>query len=374
MTDSLSSSKKPKVLYIEILRIIAIFFVIFNHTNQRGYTHFTLFQIGTFKYWFCMFFSALAGINVPIFFMISGMFLLGKQNESIGYIWKKRIPKYIIILFVLSFIHYFRIIKFDINAISIKDYLTRVYSSGVIIPYWFLYSYIAFLIGLPFIRKMARDFTEKEFLYLTGIYLTFNGVLSIIQYRVSNGTLWFNGSLNPTFLTGSSIVFYPLIGYYIGTKLKKIDTKHLLIAFVLFIISIATTLYITNYKILITGDLGEGAIGSFYGSSKPLQAIFVFLLIRKIFENKKAPVVIEKVLVNLGGCVFGIYLIEQILREELYFIYDRMCTKINDFLAIFIYVLLILCICWAIVAAYKFVAFLLRKLLSLLFRKSDKVQ
>ena len=100
---------------------------------------------------------------VPIFLMISGMLLLGK-DESIGFIWKKRIPKYVAILLVFSLIFY------TLNSIhynrefSIMELLICVYSKGVLIPYWFLYAYITFLILLPFIRKMARNFTGKEFI------------------------------------------------------------------------------------------------------------------------------------------------------------------------------------------------------------------
>lgn len=96
---------KKKILYVEILRIFCIVFVIFNHTGSMGYVYFLNYEAGTVPYWFYMFFTAIAGISVPIFLMISGMLLLGK-DESIGFIWKKRISKYVIILALFSLLFY----------------------------------------------------------------------------------------------------------------------------------------------------------------------------------------------------------------------------------------------------------------------------
>ena len=96
------TTKRSKVIYVEILRIIAIVFVVFHHTNYQGYVRFTTYGAGSFPYWICMVFSVLAGISVPLFFMISGMLLLGKEDETIGYVWKKRIPRYLIVLLLFS--------------------------------------------------------------------------------------------------------------------------------------------------------------------------------------------------------------------------------------------------------------------------------
>lgn len=211
--------QKPKLVYIEAIRIIALFFVIFNHTNQRGYTHFTVYPGGSFQYWFAMLFSIIAGISVPLFFMISGIFLIDKE-ESISSVWKKRIPKYVITLLVFSLFGYLFYLKFDFSLFSTSDFLKKLYSGGVIIPYWFLYAYIAFLIGLPLLRKLIKNMDDQDFLYLIGIYILFNGIINLLQYRMSNGTVYINGSLNVSHFT-SNVVFYPAIGYFLGKRKKR---------------------------------------------------------------------------------------------------------------------------------------------------------
>lgn len=54
-------------LYIEILRIIACFFVIFNHTYTKGFMLFSTRQIGSLSYWIYMFISVFCKVSVPLF-------------------------------------------------------------------------------------------------------------------------------------------------------------------------------------------------------------------------------------------------------------------------------------------------------------------
>ena len=356
------TTKRSKVIYVEILRIIAIVFVVFHHTNYQGYVRFTTYGAGSFPYWICMVFSVLAGISVPLFFMISGMLLLGKEDETIGYVWKKRILKYLIVLLLFSLWRYIRGIGYDFGQFSVTDLLTRLYSGQVTVTYWFLYAYIAFLIQLPFLRKIAKGFTSKEFCLMLAIQAAFNGVFIFLQYRMSAGTVEYPGALIPVICT-NTLVFHPLTGYYLGKVLDKVTTKMCLISLAAFLVSVAATMYLTDYRIKLTGDLDETAVASFFDSFRAFEVIFIFLIVRKLFEGRKLPKVIEALVISLGGCVFGIYLIETVVREDLISVYLGMSSAINGFVSIWIYVLLVVLVCWVIVAAVRFVMGFAGKLL-----------
>ncbi|MDE6212988.1 MAG: acyltransferase, partial [Lachnospiraceae bacterium] len=77
---------KTKKVYYEWIRLIACFFVIFNHL--KGYVLFM--NASGIKQAFYMVLSAITKINVPLFFMVSGALLLEKQ-ENIVTVLKKRI-------------------------------------------------------------------------------------------------------------------------------------------------------------------------------------------------------------------------------------------------------------------------------------------
>ena len=91
-------------VYLDILRIIAIFLVIFNHApgynKAIGYydgeniKNIIFYMIGTFT-----------KINVPLFLMVSGALLLGKE-ENWDVILKKRILRMFIVLLLAHLIIY----------------------------------------------------------------------------------------------------------------------------------------------------------------------------------------------------------------------------------------------------------------------------
>lgn len=327
-----------KTTYIEILRIIAILLVIFNHTLNYGYMHFTTYEVGSAPYWFFMPFSVMAGINTPIFLMISGMLLLGKQEETFSYVLKKRIPKYLIVLFLYSLFYYLCDIEFRLSDFSFTHFFTGLYSGTITVPAWFLYLYLAFLLLLPVLRKVVKNMTGKEFMYIAGIYLVFQTILPILQFLIGGEQLDVSNNIKPHSLLFMTFIC-PITGYYLGVVLKEIKTKHLLIFFSLFVLSVVLTCFMTHYMITMTNRTDSVSIEYFYETTRVFRAAFIFLLIRKIFERKVIPRSINFLILLVGDSVFGIYLLEQFYRFVLFSIYTNLSSVIPGFLAALVYVL-----------------------------------
>ena len=91
---------QSKKAYIEALRIIACFFVIYNHTDG-----FHLYLSGNADIRtvieYCV--SALTKMSVPIFFMISGSLLLAQDKSK-----KRRIIEILIIIFISNLMVYIK--------------------------------------------------------------------------------------------------------------------------------------------------------------------------------------------------------------------------------------------------------------------------
>ena len=350
MSDALSTGKK-KILYVEILRILAILFVLFNHTNTDGFTHFTLCGIGSFAYWFWMFFSIFCKFSVPVFFMISGMMLLGK-DESLAELWKKRIFKYAVILVLFSLFQYLWECLPAGRTVSVREYFLRMYSDGVVEEYWFLYFYLAFLMMLPFLRKIAQNLKPLEFNYLVALQIVFGGVIPVAEYLIFKGTVTLNALIIPANVLGY-IVFYPLIGYYLGNRLKEVTAKSCLISAALTVVSIAVMMYMTDFRIRFTGNMKDG-LETFYQTLLPLVAVFIFLIVRKVFEYKTVPDLAEKLIITAGGSVFGIYLIEKMTREALFGVFEFMDARINKFASVWIYVFTVFIVSAIVVSSFKY--------------------
>lgn len=71
MSDIITKKKETqRLVHLDILRILSIYLVAFNHTSNRGYMLFAE-RAESVLYFPYMAFSVLCKIAVPIFFMIS---------------------------------------------------------------------------------------------------------------------------------------------------------------------------------------------------------------------------------------------------------------------------------------------------------------
>lgn len=153
------SSKTNKKEHIELLRLFAMFFVIFNHTE--AFSAFTAYDIKSKHYWLALGLSIFCKMAVPVFFMISGALLLGR-DENLTTLFKKRIAKFTIIT-VLTTVAYvfYKFVRYG-EVHSIRDFLVYLYTGKDLSAHlWFLYAYIAFLLSLPILRAVVKGIGKK---------------------------------------------------------------------------------------------------------------------------------------------------------------------------------------------------------------------
>ena len=112
-------------MHMDILRVIAIFMIMFNHTGQVGFSLYTVYTEGIL-YWIYLFVAIFIKAGVPIFLMISGALLLPKE-ESLLELFKKRILKILFALMLGSFVHWLYFSKGQISLFSLKNYLRYLY-------------------------------------------------------------------------------------------------------------------------------------------------------------------------------------------------------------------------------------------------------
>lgn len=336
---------KPKKIHLELLRIIAIYFVILTHTGRRGMTYYLTLE-PSFRYFLTMLVPLACQICVPLFFMITGATLLGK-DETPGKVLKTRFARIALVTVLASLMMYVYYGLRNDAPMSVPELLESLYSRNMIIPYWYLYAYLGLLLMLPFLRKMIRNMDDRELRYLLLLHLVFSGVIPMLQYRLSGGTLTLNPSLKVILVT-SDIVVFPAAGWYF--EHRDLSRKQIAALWGLTVLVLALTMYMTHYKICLTGQIGEGQVGTFYKSLCLIPTVTVYATVRKLTAHRSLPATAEKLITTLGSCTFGIYLIEQILRERGWPIRDLMAPWMPDILSTLLYVGLVLmagaCITW----------------------------
>ncbi len=303
-----------RYVYIELMRIIAIFFVVFNHTGTDGFFLFSQKNIGSVPFFLYLFITIFSKFAVPLFFMISGALML-KKDEPIKVLWKKRILKMVVILFLISFLYYcFDNIKMDFSKFKFESFITRIMTCSIKDHLWFLYAYIAYLIILPILRKIAKKLNVKSLNYLVIITILLNGIIPIIIYLLGKDS-YLKEYVNIIWII-SNIVLYPLVGYLLQNKIEEINKKKILKIWVLNILCIAISCYMTYYKANITKTITAIDNQDFLTGFTLVNCICIFVTIKYIFSRIQLHSKIKNIIFSIGSCTFGIYLIHVLIKNS----------------------------------------------------------
>lgn len=339
-----------KILYIEILRIVACSMVIFIHTNDNGFNLFTQYNLYNYKFWLYLFISTSSCYAISIFFAISGALLFSKE-ESIKKNCK-RILKYILLLIIFSIINYiFNIIIHNENF-EFKTLCSGIYVGNLNNQLWFLYAYIAFLIMLPFLRSLAKNLSNKYYYYLFLLAIIFQGIFPICQYLLFRGNYIINPDFTNRLVLFDSMIIYPLLGYFIHNRISSNDLKkYLPFLWIINIVSIVFSCLATSFQINITGDYYK----NFRDCFNVINVSTIFATCKYFFTNYKINDFIKKLIISLGRCTFGIYLIHSLIMQILPIEYIINLLNNNHMFCSFVYVLIILLICYIVIYIFNFI-------------------
>ena len=304
-----------KKLHIELLRFLCIWLVMFTHTSTAG---FSIYLSRPDSFFFPLYMAVPFWVKtaVPIFFMISGALLLGKE-EPVSVIFKKRIFRFLQIIFIFSLINYvyfYHNLNLSIYG-HISKFFTMIYSSHMATAYYFLYIYLGFLFMLPLWRTLVRHMSRELFLYLIALHLFFVGFVPVFSFLIFQGSAEINWFINPL-LAVSESTFYFLTGYWIENvlPLHKLTKRNLCFLCLAALGGTVLSAVMTCYHGAVAGGLTEAVSERFYDSFLFLNTAFVFCFFRRWFDRHEVSPKVKKVIVTLGNLSFGVMLFEEITR------------------------------------------------------------
>lgn len=350
MQDNISSRPK-RLLHLDLLRLLAIYFVIFNHTGNRGYFLFAN-STGSGLYFLYMLASVFCKVAVPIFFMISGALLLPKQ-ESLSRLFSKRILRIVVVLLLVSVPYYIWLHR--AQGLSLRSFLTYIYGNSASTSLWYLYSYVALLLMMPFLRSMVRGMVETDFLYLTVGYILVFGVMPCLEFCLWKGSVTIHESFNPAlFMTPN--IFYALVGYYLEYVMdhQKNRKRTISLGIALSVIALALTCFMTHYQSVIVVECSMEQLECFFNCFICIPAMALYITIKYAGEKIRSPQM-QKLLPIAGGTVFGIYLIEKFVRALTEPVYVAVVPLVGSFTASLIWVFAVFCLSFVIVIAMKYI-------------------
>lgn len=313
---------------MEIMRVIAIYFVVFNHTHDAGFFLFSRYDADSVLFWAYLFLSIFDKFAVPLFLAISGALMLHRPDEEIRKLWTGRIWKIAVILGVYSLTYYALDVMREGGEFSIFALARKVYGSLAKYHLWFLYLYLAYLMILPFLQILVRHMEARHFYYLFGMSIIYTGILPVMEYLVSpeGGTLY--GELKAP-LFGSMAVIYPCLGYYLQHRIKHEELpKIILWLWIGNILTIMTSCWMTYYRGTVAGCMDE----MFHKSFVIFNCAALYVTVRWLCEGKELRPIVTRAVLSIGGCTFGIYLLH-LLVPYCSLIARMQAAGINDMLS-----------------------------------------
>ena len=175
----MSNSPAPRIdtraelPYIHALRILACYLVVINHTHGE------LLSSGApgSMFCFCLLFS-LCKMGVTLFLMISGVLLLGRDYGAKKVLWC--VVRVLVLLVGVSAL--LALWQEGPAGLAPLRFFKSLLAGPRMQPYWYLYALPLFYCALPFLQRMARGFTLRDYVLFTALLLLLPCTLTMIRF------------------------------------------------------------------------------------------------------------------------------------------------------------------------------------------------
>lgn len=158
MDTAPAAGKKARIPFIELLRVIACFLVIVNHTNSKLF----LFTASSVTRFFSLTYFFVSKAAVPVFLMVSGYTMLNRQDSH-----RKAFLRFLrFAACLVLFSGFYYVTDYwagDIDTLSLKSFLRRIIDRPITKAYWYLYLYLGMILMMPFLQKLVSTFRREDF-------------------------------------------------------------------------------------------------------------------------------------------------------------------------------------------------------------------
>lgn len=323
MTDTTPArTPQARILYADILRIVATFFIVLIHTSTFEWFDAPV----TSLHWVGLnFYDSLSRWAVTAFLMLSGMLFLDPAvNRPTVKIYTKYIPRIACALVFWDILYGCVHLAARPGNPCFTD-IVRIPLSLLFSPQihlWFLYVIIGLYILTPLLRVFTRHAEKKDVIYFLALFLVFGTLLPGVNFIIHQ-TLHlslYKHIIIPGFASfiGAFVAGYFFSHYEISKTARRVF-------YALGIASWCIAFFGTWYFALLHGEPDEYLLGNLRTTTF-LIAVAAFLFVRERFKDRVAGPKMQKVISELSACTFGIYLVHPLflmtyskMHGDLYF-------------------------------------------------------
>ena len=312
-------SHKPTLYWADRLRNIATLFVVMIHAAAP--VAFGSTDLDSAGWWAGNFWNSLSRVGVPLFVMLSGFLLLGKDYDLIDFL-KRRFSKVVIPALFWMVVYSLYNYTASGQPATIKDAIKNIVENGVHYHLWFIYLIIGLYMVYPILRPWVRSAKDRDFIYFFLMW-----AFGTWGYKSMNH--FFDIQIGIYFELFTNNCGYFVMGYYLGHKsLLSPENEHsnaniepwklthqqvLWMAWALIIGSTAFTMF-ASYALNTWYDNGGKFQSFFYDYLTPNVCLgsFGWFLLAKWQLNNKPLLPIEQ---EFSNASYGIYFIHVLVMD-----------------------------------------------------------
>lgn len=310
MKEENEKSFKSRVVYYDVLNIMACFCVIWMHCNVAAH----VFSRGGNVWVTSMIVETIAYWAVPVFIMLTGATLMNyREKYDTKTFFKKRVLKTLVPFIIWSVVilvwkYYGNMM--EIKYVSFKHLLNIMILNQEESVYWFFWALFSVYLSIPVLSHLTEEKHRKTLWYIVIVAFIFCSVPKLLKLI---GIEW---NSNFTFPIAGGYVIYIILGYLLSTQ--DIKKKKRIIIYILGILALFIRYFGTYYLSAREGRINKALWGyAFFTGLFPAVAVFVFTKNAKILSNIKNKK-IETIISKVSSCSFGIYLIHlMVMRYEI---------------------------------------------------------
>lgn len=314
--------------WADIVRIVAIISVVLVHASATAVGWWG--RIPTDWWQVSNYYNAAVRIGVPLFIILSGALLLGK-NERYSVFFKKRFKRVVvpyffwIILFVL-FKHYYEKDFYHKDFESVKKIFTTLYSGTFYYHLGFLNALLGVYLMVPIVRKFVQNAAAHDIKYFIVLWFLFSSIIPTASFLFDSQIDISIYQHYVPLVTG--VLGYFLLGYVITQFNFRKD--HIAIAFAIFMICYLITAMGTSILTERTGRVKY----VFYDYLSPtviLMSVSAFILIKHVASKYNNNLSKLKNLGILSKASFGVFFIHVIFLRLLLDLDSVLGFKLHGF-------------------------------------------
>lgn len=302
---------------LDLLRVIAIFLVLWQHSSEYYYIGNNLSLI-TENAYTLGFFNSLSRICVPLFVMISGYFLLPMKTGT-GAFFRKRFARILWpwIFFCVVYAVYYMFYRGDSLAACLLNIAHIPVNWGVEVGHlWYIYMLIGMYLLVPVLSPWVRNSSKREMQVYLGIWIatTFLPYIHLVWPLVWGECTW---NVSPALYYFTGFGGYLVLGSYV----RKYGQLSVAASLALLVVGYLATALVFNARIPYASGAVEAEIPwDFCAVNVAMMTYAMFSLVSHIKIN--AGSLWARLITSISVCSYAIYLAHIMLLNFYHDLFD----------------------------------------------------